>query len=119
MPEDWYELSKAFSKSMLDYFKASRVDCVVCADQTFIKFLLAEEKLLVPEGLKRVGTTTVESDKRKGVSLMLATYVSKGKGTTLFQLGSCPHFSYLTERPGLLWIRGIVTGVTVQGTRAA
>ena len=63
---------------MKEYFRRMNVDVIVCADQTFLKFLLAEENMLVPTGVRRVGTTIESNDKRKGVSLMLAAYIRKG-----------------------------------------
>ena len=44
---------------------------MVCADQTFVNYLLVKEKLLVPTGVSRVGTSVESDDERKGVSLML------------------------------------------------
>ena len=48
VPENWIELSKAFCLSMQKHFKDAKVDVIVCADQTFVKFRLAKEKLIVP-----------------------------------------------------------------------
>ena len=85
---------------MQEHFLESRVDVIVCADQTFIKFRLANEKLLVPEGLRRVGTTTGESDKRKGVTLMLTSFVSKGRGTDSLAAGLLPPFIVFNGKTG-------------------
>ena len=80
---------------MLEKFKTARVDVVLCADQTFIRYRLAKEKLLVPTGLRRVGTTTVEHDERKGVTLMLTAYVEKNWRTGDLASGGSPTFAGL------------------------
>ena len=100
VPENWLNLSKAFSESALKRFRDVSVDVVVCADQTFIKFRLADENLLVPTGLRRVGTTTVENDKRKGVSLMLCSFVSKDLGRDNFSTGILPPFLVFNGKTG-------------------
>ena len=61
IPDNWKELSKEFSKNALDYLRKNAVDLVVTADQTFINLLLAKDDLLVPTGIRRVGTS-VEGD---------------------------------------------------------
>ena len=55
--------------------RSKKVDVVVTADQTFVRFLLADEKVLVPSGVRRVGSNVKKDDERKGVTLMLAAYV--------------------------------------------
>ena len=57
IPNNWKDLSITFSKSTREFFIEKGVDVIVCADQTFIKYLLADDNLLVPTGVKRVGTT--------------------------------------------------------------
>ena len=71
IPDDWQEQSRVFSRHVQDFFRKNNVDVVVCADQTFVKYLLAKEDLLVPSGIRRVGTTMEGLNERKGVSLML------------------------------------------------
>ena len=85
-------MSKAFSNSTKDLFKFAGVDVVICADQTFIRFRLAKEKVLVPTGIKRVGTTTESNDERKGVTLMLSAYVEKNCRTGKLSAGVLPPF---------------------------
>ena len=55
---------------------------MICADQTFVNFLLAKEKLIVPTGVSRVGTSVETDDERKGVSLMLAAYIWRESDVT-------------------------------------
>ena len=100
VPENWVELSKAFSIAMLEKFRTARVDVVLCADQTFIRYRLAKEKLLVPKGLRRVGTTTVEHDERKGVTLMLTAYVEKNWRTGDLASGVLPPFLVFNGKTG-------------------
>ena len=100
VPENWVELSKAFSRSTKKKFKSARVNVVVCADQTFIRYRLAQEKLLVPTGLRRVGTTTEECDERKGVTLMLCTMVGKSSRSDSLTSGLFPPFIVYTGKTG-------------------
>lgn len=62
---------------MQNLFRESDVDVVVCADQTFIKYMLAKEDILVPTGTRRVGTSVAGPNERKGVSLMLSAFIRK------------------------------------------
>ena len=55
-------------------------------------FLLAQEDLLVPRGIKRVGTTIETNDRRKGVTLMLTAYVSRSGRTVTLHPGLLPPF---------------------------
>ena len=80
IPNNWKELSREFSEACLDYLMKNEVDIIVTADQTFLKFLLAQEELLVPSGVKRVGTNVKGPDHRKGVTLMLAAYAWRKHG---------------------------------------
>ena len=90
-------MSIAFSRATQEYFKASDVDVVVCADQTFLKYLLAKEDLLVPTGTRRVGPTVQRADERKGITLMLTAFVSRG-GT--IKSGILPPFMVFNGKTG-------------------
>ena len=100
VPDNWKEMSLAFSRSMKEYFRRMNVDVIVCADQTFLKFLLAEENMLVPTGVRRVGTTIESNDKRKGVSLMLAAYIRKGDDNDALTSGILPPFIVFNGKTG-------------------
>ena len=100
VPENWVELSKAFSAAMLEKFRTARVDIVLCADQTFIRYRLAQEKMLVPTGLRRVGTTTVEKDERKGITLMLTAYIEKTWRTGALSSGILPPLMVFNGKTG-------------------
>jgi len=93
-------LSKEFSTTAKEKLKSAGVNVVVCADQTFVRFRLAKEKLLVPSGLKRVGTTTEAPDERKGVSLMLAAFVEKNVRTGKLSSGVLPPFIVFNGKTG-------------------
>ena len=75
IPDDWQDQRRAFSKECLKFFREKDVFVIVCADETFVSFLLAKEKLLVPEGTRRVGSAVETDDERKGVTLMLSAYI--------------------------------------------
>ena len=72
IPDNWRELSLNFSKQTLEYFADKSISVIVTANQTFVKFLLAQENLLVPTGVKRVGTSVHNDDERWGETLMPA-----------------------------------------------
>ena len=92
IPDNWKELSIAFSEEVQEKFRASGVNVIVCADQTFVKFLLADEKLLVPTGIRRVGTSVQSDDKRKGITLMLSAYIDEGEASEPIKCGLLPPF---------------------------
>ena len=89
---NWVELGKEFSKLTRDFFLKAAVDVIVCADQTFVKFLLADEKLLVPTGIRRIGTSVQSDDKRKGITLMLSAYIDEGEASEPIKCGLLPPF---------------------------
>ena len=72
---------------------------VVCADQTFIKYLPEEEKVLVPTGTSRVGTTVEGPDKRKGVTLMLSAFIRKMEDGS-YTKGLLPPFIVFNGKTG-------------------
>ena len=47
-----------------------------------------------------MGTTTEESDERKGVTLMLASFVSKGRGASSLSSGLLPPFYVFNGKTG-------------------
>lgn len=49
IPDDWQDQSRAFSKECLKFFREKDVSVIVCADQTFVNFLLAKEKFFVDD----------------------------------------------------------------------
>ncbi len=51
-------------------FKGEKVDVVINADETFVLFLMQDNKLIVPTDLKRVGTAA-QVDNDKGGALVL------------------------------------------------
>ena len=93
-------MSKVFSESVRNLLKEQSVDIVVTADQTFIRFLLAQEELLVPSGIKRVGTNIKGNDERKGVTLMIAAYVWRNKTNGVLKAGLLPPFIVFNGKTG-------------------
>ena len=85
---------------MLKSFTENKVTVVVTADQTFVRFLLAQEKLLVPTGVKRVGSNVQKADERKGVTFMLAAYFWKAKGADTIKRGLLPPFIVFNGKSG-------------------
>ena len=93
-------MSVSWFESTLECLRNNSVDVVITADQTFIKFLCADEKLLVPTGLKRVGSTVKSDDERKGVTLMLTAYVRRKRGSGVLESGLLPPFMVFNGKTG-------------------
>ena len=100
IPNDWKEQSVAFSQNILKYFRDNNIDVVVCADQTFVRYLLAKEELLVPTGTRRVGTTVQSADERKGVTLMLSAFVRRNDDVDKITTGLLPPFIVYNGKTG-------------------
>ena len=119
IPDNWKELSKEFSRSALDYLRKNLVNLVVTADQTFINLLLAKDDLIVPTGIRRVGTSVEGDDYRKGVSLMLAAYIWKDKDTGKLNAGLLPPFIVFNGKTGKIicnsieWTNGILQNLSL------
>ena len=56
--------------------------------------------MLVPTGVRRVGTTIESNDKRKGVSLMLAAYIRKEDDSDALTSGILPPFIVFNGKAG-------------------
>ena len=76
-----------FSETVRKRLQDHSVVILLTADQTFLKFLLAKEELLVPGGIKRVGTNVKGDDERKGVTLMIAAYIWRNKTNGVIKAG--------------------------------
>ena len=100
IPDDWQDQSRAFSKECLKFFREKDVSVIVCADQTFVNFLLAKEKLLVPEGTRRVGSAVETDDERKGVTLMLSAYIWRQPNKNTINCGVLPPFMVFNGKTG-------------------
>ena len=100
IPENWKELSLTFSREVLKYFQENNVDVVVCSDQTFLNYLLEDDKLLVPTGTRRVGTLVEGPDHRKGITLMLSSYAEKGDDGRIKRTGVLPPFMVFNGKTG-------------------
>ena len=111
IPNDWKEQSVAFSQNILKYFRDNNIDVVVCADQTFVRYLLAKEELLVPTGTRRVGTTVQSADERKGVTLMLSAFVRRNNDVDKITTGLLPPFIVYNGKTGRHLISAKATGV--------
>ncbi|KAG9410423.1 hypothetical protein AC1031_018462 [Aphanomyces cochlioides] len=74
IPSNWREL--AITDSTRIQAKMKGVDRVIAMDETFH---LAQNKVIVPTGVKRVGTINPAHDERKGVTLVVAAEVYSSK----------------------------------------
>ena len=70
------------------------------ADQTFLRYLLAKEELLVPSGTRHVGTNVAGADERKGVTLMLTAFAWKKKESGIIETGLLPQFIVFNGKTG-------------------
>ena len=100
IPNNWKELSKRFSEETLEYLRRKEVNVVVTADQTFVRFLLANEDILVPTGVRRVGSNVKTDDERKGVTLMLTAFIWRNKATGIIKTGVLPPFMVFNGKTG-------------------
>ena len=61
---------------------------------------MSQENLLVPSGVKRVGTNVQSDDERKGVTLMLAAFVWKTRESPKLKAGLLPPFVVFNGKTG-------------------
>lgn len=69
VPENWRELAEEGARRVRDKFKKEDVDVVLGADETFIRFHEAADKVIAPTGVKRVGTS-IKTDDKSGCTVL-------------------------------------------------
>ena len=52
--------------------RSADVDHVIAMDETFIHFHETQDKLIVPKGIKRVGSGVAVDNEKSGISLLVA-----------------------------------------------
>jgi hypothetical protein len=73
VPENWESIAKETTARIRERSVALNVDNVFNMDETFIVYYPTSEKLLVPKGLKRVGTLVPVNNDKKGVTLVVTS----------------------------------------------
>ena len=63
IPEDWRRLAEVGAKRIRDSFIENKVDVVLAADETYIRFNETKGLVICPTGEKRVGSATQVDDK--------------------------------------------------------
>ena len=63
IPEDWRILAEAGAKRIRETFREQKVDIVLAADETFIRFHEIKSKVIAPKGEKRIGTASCIDEK--------------------------------------------------------
>jgi hypothetical protein len=53
-------------------FKNEKVDVVINADETFVLFHMKDTRLIVPQGIKRVGTSTQVDNEKMGATVLIS-----------------------------------------------
>jgi len=69
---DWRVKAEENSLRIRTQFKAANVDVVVNADETFVLFHMQDHKLIVPTGIKRVGTAAQVDNDKVGATVYIA-----------------------------------------------
>jgi hypothetical protein len=72
IPVDWRVKAEENSLRIRTQFKAANVDVVVNADETFVLFHMQDHKLIVPTGIKRVGTAAQVDNDKVGATVLIA-----------------------------------------------
>ena len=86
VPTNWKQLSEEFAKFTFDLLTENGVKVIVNADQTFVNFRCAKEKLLVPTGSTRVGSNVELDDEKKGITCMVTVSISPKYGSIVSQM---------------------------------
>ena len=71
IPKNWRKLAIEGASRVRQRFNEKNVDVVLAADETFLRFIEANSKAVVPRGSKRVGTALKCSEK-EGCTVMVS-----------------------------------------------
>ena len=83
VPDNWKELALVGAERVRTLFLKEKVEVVLAADETFLKFHEKDDNLLVPRGVKRVGTAS-KIDEKDGCTLMVTMDMASSQLTTPF-----------------------------------
>ena len=71
IPKDWMNLAIQGASRVRQRFMDENVDVVIAADETFLRFIEANSKVVVPCGSKRVGTA-LKCNEKEGCTVMVS-----------------------------------------------
>ena len=83
VPDNWKELALVGAEQVRTLFLKEKVEVVLAGDETFLKFHEKDDNLLVPRGVKRVGTAS-KIDEKDGCTLMVTMDMASSQLTTPF-----------------------------------
>jgi hypothetical protein len=69
---DWRRKSKENALRICTLFKAEGIDVVINADKTFVLFHMKDNHLIVPRGMKRVGTAAQVHNDKMGATVLIS-----------------------------------------------
>ncbi len=72
VPTDWRSKAEENALRIRTLFKAENVEVVINADKTFVLFHTKENRLIVPQGVKRVGTSTQVNNEKMGATVLIS-----------------------------------------------
>ncbi len=72
IPVDWRVKAEENALRIRNQFHKAKVDVVINADETFVLFHMQDHKLIVPTGIKRVGTAAQVDNEKVGVTVLIS-----------------------------------------------
>lgn len=72
IPVDWRVKAEENALQIRNQFYKAKVDVVINADETFVLFHMQDHKLIVPTGIKRVGTAAQVDNEKVGATVLIA-----------------------------------------------
>jgi len=72
IPVDWRVKAEENALRIRNQFHKAKVDVVINADETFVLFHMQDHKLIVPTGIKRVGTAAQVDNEKVGATVLIA-----------------------------------------------
>lgn len=72
VPVDWRSKAEDNALRIRTLFKEEKVDVVINADETFVLFHMQTDRLIVPTGIKRVGSAAQVDNDKMGATVLIA-----------------------------------------------
>jgi hypothetical protein len=72
IPVDWRVKAEENALRIRNQFNEAKVDVVINADETFVLFHMQHHKLIIPTGIKRVGTAAQVDNKKVAATVLIA-----------------------------------------------
>ena len=71
VPVDWRQKAEENTARIRTLFRNENVDIVINADETFVLFHMLDGRLIVPTGVKRVGTAAQVDNEKMGATVLI------------------------------------------------